>query len=262
MNEFGGVFPDTLEGMESLPGIGRSTAGAILSISMSQRHPILDGNVKRGLARYFGIRGYPGEAKIEARMWQLADACTPAQDVASYTQAIMDLGATVCVRSRPLCNACPVEKHCIARIKGLQSELPTRKIRKARPQRDAFALLVIRRDGAVLLEKRPETGLWGGLWAFPQFDERSLASQWLVERFGSVSEAQGEIYHHAFTHFDLALHPVIARIDAVAAMVADGDRHQWYDATRPSKIGLTKPVVDLIRQLVLPAPVVRQHSLL
>jgi len=262
VNEFGGVFPDTLEGMESLPGIGRSTAGAILAISMSQRHPILDGNVKRVLARYFGIRGYPGEAKIEARMWTLADACTPAHDVGSYTQAIMDLGATVCVRSRPLCNACPVATHCVARIKGLQSELPTRKLRKARPQRDAFAVLVIRPDGAVLLEKRPSSGLWGGLWAFPQFADRSLASQWLSERFGAVSEATGEIYHHAFTHFDLALHPVIARIDSVPAKVAEGAQQQWYDATQPAKIGLTKPVVDLIKRLVLPPEVVRQQSLL
>jgi len=262
VNEYGGVFPSTLDEMQSLPGIGRSTAGAILAISLSQRHPILDGNVKRVLTRYFGVRGFPGEAKIEAKLWTLADACTPANDVGSYTQATMDLGATVCVRSRPLCNACPVSKQCVARIKGLQSELPTRKLRKARPQRDAFAVLVIRNDGAVLLEKRPAAGLWGGLWAFPQFDEHSLASQWLNDRFGAVSEATSDIYHHAFTHFDLQLHPVIARVDSVPARIADGDEHRWYDATRPAKIGLTKPVVDLIRRIVLPPPVVRQHSLL
>jgi len=253
--EYGGVFPDTLDAMQSLPGIGRSTAGAILAISMAQRHPILDGNVKRVLTRYFGVRGYPGEAKIEATLWTLADACTPGDDVGSYTQAIMDLGATVCVRARPLCNICPVATLCVARAKGLQSELPTRKIRKARPQRDAFAVVVIRTDGAVLLEKRPTTGLWGGLWAFPQFDDRTLASQWLSERFGNVSEATSDIYRHAFTHFDLQLHPVIARVGSLPARIEEGDRHQWYDATQPAKIGLTKPVVDLIRRIVLPQPV-------
>ena len=274
--DYSGAFPDTLEGMQSLPGIGRSTAGAILGISMSQRHPILDGNVKRVLTRYFGISGFPGEAGVEKKLWELADACTPAHGVGNYTQAIMDLGATICVRSRPLCAACPVSESCVARSKGLQGVLPTRRIRKERPQRDAFAVLVIRKDGAVLLEKRPAAGLWGGLWAFPQFEDRTLASQWLNSRFGDVTEATAEIYHHGFTHFDLQLHPVIARIetssatlsvtgdvmgDIIFGQVADGDLHQWYDATRPSKIGLTKPVVDLIKRLVLPQPA-RQHSLL
>lgn len=258
VTEFGGAFPDTLEGMESLSGIGRSTAGAILAISMSQRHPILDGNVKRVLTRYFGIAGFPGEASIDRKLWELADACTPAQKLGDYTQAIMDLGATICVRSRPLCSACPVATHCVARQKGLQSVLPTRRIRKERPQRDAFAVLVIRHDGAVLLEKRPAAGLWGGLWAFPQFDDRALASQWLNERFGVVTEAMAEVYRHGFTHFDLQLHPLVARIDSPPARVEDGDLQQWYDATQPAKIGLTKPVVDLIRRLVLPEPA-RQH---
>ena len=259
--EYGGVFPDTLEGMQSLPGIGRSTAGAILAISRSQRHPILDGNVKRVLTRYFGIGGFPGEATVERKLWTFADACTPAGDVGSYTQAIMDLGATVCVRSRPLCSACHVSTHCVARQNGLQSVLPTRRVRKERPQRETFAVLVIRDDGAVLLEKRPAAGLWGGLWAFPQFDDRTRASQWLSERFGDVPEAMAEIYEHGFTHFDLQIHPVVARIGDMPAGISDGDIHRWYDATQPSQIGLTKPVVDLIKRLVTGEPD-RQHSLL
>ena len=259
--EYGGAFPDTLDSLQSLPGIGRSTAGAILAISMSQRHPILDGNVKRVLTRYFGVSGFPGEAAVEKKLWELAAACTPALGVGDYTQAIMDLGATICVRARPLCAACPVSKDCVAQQKGLQSILPTRRIRKERPQRDAFAVLVVRDDGSVLLEKRPAAGLWGGLWAFPQFDDRALASQWLQERFGGVTEAMSEIYRHAFTHFDLQLHPVIARIGAAPARISDGDLHRWYDATQPAKIGLTKPVVDLIKRLAGSDPA-RQHSLL
>jgi A/G-specific adenine glycosylase len=228
---------------------------------MSQRQPILDGNVKRVLTRYFGVRGFPGEAAVEKRLWELADACTPAAAVGHYTQAIMDLGATICVRSRPLCTACPVSKQCVAQRQGIQSELPTRRLRRERPQRAAVALLIIREDGTVLLEKRPAAGLWGGLWAFPQFDDRTVASQWLSERFGVVTEAAAEIYRHSFTHFDLQLHPVVARVGTSAARIEEGGVHQWYDASRPSRIGLTKPVVDLIGRLVAPAPA-RQQSLL
>lgn len=245
-----GVFPDTLDTVQALPGIGRSTAGAILAISMSQRHPILDGNVKRVLTRYFGVSGFPGEAAIERQLWQFADACTPASQVGHYTQAIMDLGATVCVRSRPACAACPVATDCVARQTGRQSELPTRKPRKTRPLRDAWPVLAIRDDGAVLLEKRPAAGIWGGLWAFPQFEEQRLASQWLTDRFGAVTVVSGDIYRHAFTHFDLHLHPLLARVTGMAHVVEEGDR-VWYDPRQPSKIGLTKPVVDLIRRLVL-----------
>ena len=131
--DHGGEFPDTLEAVQALPGIGRSTAGAILAISKSQRHPILDGNVKRVLTRYFGIQGFPGETAVERQLWSLADACTPAERVADYTQAIMDLGATVCVRSRPLCVVCPMHDSCVARREGMQALLPTPRPRKERP---------------------------------------------------------------------------------------------------------------------------------
>lgn len=253
VRDHGGVFPDTLATVQSLPGIGRSTAGAILAISMSQRHPILDGNVKRVLTRYFGVAGFPGEAKIERRLWELADACTPAQHAGDYTQAIMDLGATVCVRSRPLCAACPVTASCMARRQGRQSELPTRRPRKDRPLREAFAVLLLRDDGKVLLEKRPPTGLWGGLWAFPQFDAHVLASQWLSDRYGSVAPTRCETYVHGFTHFDLHLQPLLVPVTATSRGVQDDPRHLWYDPQQPSKIGLTKPVVELIRRLVLAA---------
>lgn len=251
--EYSGAFPTTLAEMQSLPGIGRSTAGAILAISMSQRHPILDGNVKRVLTRYFGVSGFPGESAIERKLWTLADACTPEQQVGNYTQAIMDLGATLCVRSRPLCPACPVAAGCVARQTGQQQELPTRRPRKERPLRESYATILIRDDGAVLLEKRPATGLWGGLWAFPQFEQRLLASQWLQQQGVDAASLQ-EPYRHAFTHFDLILHPLVARVDVAGSAVRDGDAYLWYDAQQPSKIGLTKPVVDLIQRHVLKCP--------
>ena len=197
--EHGGEFPQSIEAVQALPGIGRSTAGAILALSRSQRHPILDGNVKRVLARYFGIEGFPGEREVEKTLWSLADECTPAERVADYTQAIMDLGATLCVRSRPLCAACPLAEHCVARIEGRQSALPTPRPKKIRPQRTAYVVLMVRDDGAVLLERRPPAGIWGGLWTLPQFDERAAAQAWIVER-GTADRTDALPPYAAFIH--------------------------------------------------------------
>lgn len=261
--EHSGEFPETLTAVQALPGIGRSTAGAILALSRAQRHPILDGNVKRVLARYFGIAGFPGEQKIERELWRLAEACTPHDRIANYTQAIMDLGATVCVRSRPLCPVCPLHEHCVARIEDLQAALPTPKPKKARPQRTAHIVIAMNDAGAVLLERRPPAGIWGGLWTFPQFEDQSAASVWIEEWTGRedaearssssgpwpVPSGQQPPYHHSFTHFDLTLHPILLRVAAAPGFIADSDRHVWYDPRQPAKIGLAKPAVDLIRQL-------------
>jgi A/G-specific adenine glycosylase len=253
VQQHGGCFPESMVEVEALPGIGRSTAGAILALSMSQRHAIMDGNVKRVLARHYAIEGFPGEAAIERRLWELAEASTPHERVAHYTQAIMDLGATVCVRSRPLCGACPLAHTCLALKHGLQHALPTPRAKKERPQRLAVAVLAVRADGAILLERRPATGLWGGLWTFPQFDDREQAMHWLELRWPSRSSAQQRAvgaappYRHAFTHFDLLLQPLIMRVPDPPLAVAEVDRYAWYDPRQPAKIGLTKPAVDLMR---------------
>jgi A/G-specific adenine glycosylase len=246
--EQGGEFPETLEAVQALPGIGRSTAGAILALARSQRHPILDGNVKRVLARYFGIEGFPGEREVEKTLWSLADACTPAERVADYTQAIMDLGATLCVRSRPLCAACPLTEHCVARIEGRQSVMPAPRPKKIRPQRTAYVVLMVRADGAVLLERRPPVGIWGGLWALPQFDDREAIPLPLREAGQAGDATSLPPYFHSFTHFDLTLHPLLVRATPTQA-VADTDRYCWYEPRQPARIGLTKPTVDLIRAL-------------
>lgn len=248
----GGFFPDTLDAVQALPGIGRSTAGAILALSRSQRHAILDGNVKRVLTRYFGIEGFPGDAAVERELWLRAEHCTPHERVASYTQAIMDLGATVCMRSRPLCSNCPVHEHCVARIKSLQHVLPTPRPKKDRPQRKACALIVLRGDGAVLLEQRPPTGLWGGLWTFPQFEDAASALQWLHTRIAQNVDVDRALapYRHAFTHFDLTLQPWLVRASRLAASVGDTAGLIWYDRARPAEIGLTKPAVELMRKLL------------
>ncbi len=249
--EHGGEFPDTLEAVQALPGIGRSTAGAILAISQGRRHPILDGNVKRVLTRYFGVHGFPGETAVERRLWTLADSCTPAHRVADYTQAIMDLGATVCVRSRPLCVVCPMHESCVARREGMQAVLPTPRPRKERPSRMAFAAILRRADGAVLLERRPPTGIWGGLWTFPQFDEHAATIAWMEQHSAGEVVATRALppYSHSFTHFDLTLQPILGRNVRQSLALADGERYCWYDVAQPAKIGLAKPAVDLIRGL-------------
>lgn len=264
--DHGGEFPRTLEAVQALPGIGRSTAGAILALSRQQRHPILDGNVKRVLTRYFGIRGFPGERHVERELWALAERCTPYERVGAYTQAIMDLGATVCVRSRPSCATCPLREPCVARRDGLQSVLPEPRPKKRRPHRTAYALIAIRDDGAFLLERRPPTGIWGGLWTFPQFDDPASAATWwrggaafgvrIAESPGVSSTPGGaagggvllDPYRHAFTHFDLTLHPLVVTAVAHPA-TADEERYVWYHPASPARIGLAKPATDLIRQL-------------
>ncbi|MFL6551247.1 MAG: A/G-specific adenine glycosylase [Povalibacter sp.] len=246
----GSEMPRTLDAVQDLPGIGRSTAGAILSLSRGERHPILDGNVKRVLARYFGVEGFPGEPRVERMLWTLAERCTPTHRVDAYTQAIMDLGATVCVRSRPLCAVCPLQQRCTARIEHRQHVLPTPRPKKTRPSRTAHALIAMNASGAILLEQRPTPGLWGGLWMFPQFEDRDSLTAWLMTRIQTNAGAQQPLpaYHHAFTHFDLTLHPYLVRIEPHATEVSEPGR-LWYDPLLPAKVGLAKPAVDLIQAL-------------
>ena len=246
VNEFGGEFPLSIDAVQALPGIGRSTAGAILALSCEQHHAILDGNVKRVLARHFGIAGFPGEKRIEAQLWQLAEHCTPRERVAEYTQAIMDLGATLCTRVRPRCDDCPIMEDCIAHRDGSQSSLPTPRPKRERPARKAFVVVTIDESGAVLLERRPASGIWGGLWTFPQF-ETKVAAQNI---FGATIDSASPLppYRHAFTHFDLELQPLVLR-EFKSQGIADSDCYCWYDPASPPRIGLAKPVLDIIEQV-------------
>jgi A/G-specific adenine glycosylase len=254
MSQHGGQFPQDIQAVQALPGIGRSTAGAVLALAHGQRHAILDGNVKRVLSRYFAIHGHASLPPVERQLWALAQDCTPQQAVGAYTQAIMDLGATLCTRVRPQCPACPLREHCVARAEGLQQVLPTPRPRKARPQRTAYLLIVRRADGALLLEQRPPSGVWGGLWSFPQFEQRDAALQWLGLAPDTAVTSLAA-YEHAFTHFDLTLHGLVVEARA-AARVAESAQHLWYDPRQPARIGLAKPTLDLIDSLLAahPAP--------
>jgi A/G-specific adenine glycosylase len=239
-----GRFPETLDELMALPGIGRSTAGAILALSRNERYPILDGNVKRVLARYFGVDGYPGRPEVERRLWTLADACTPSDYVRDYTQAIMDLGATVCTRARPACLLCPLQADCVARLEHRQSECPRRTTHRA--AREAGRSLRPR-GFQVLLERRPPQGIWGGLWGLPEFPTHAHAVQWTRERLAGASVPEsGAPLAHAFSHFDLQIQPLHVRCQGKAEDLRDDDRYRWYDVREPLKIGLPKPIATII----------------
>ena len=249
-DEHGGVFPSDIEAVMALPGIGRSTAGAILAISAGIRHPILDGNVKRVLARFYAVDGAPDESATLETLWRLADDNTPANDVAVYTQAIMDLGATLCTRGKPRCDVCPVAADCRARIEGRQSELPAAKRKRAvRRQRHAF-MLVARRATEVLLVQRPPSGIWGGLWCLPEFDHRDAAEQFAVTTLANATLARAALpdIAHSFTHFDLVITPVVAKCRG-DARVRDGAA-LWYDLTHPARVGLPAPIKTLLGTLL------------
>jgi A/G-specific adenine glycosylase len=251
----GGEFPRTLDEVMALPGIGRSTAGAILALACGERHPILDGNVRRVLARYFGIEGDPGDAAVEQRLWALADACTPYERAAEYTQGIMDLGATVCSRSRPACLLCPVNPDCVARQWNRQDQLPAKRRRPRRTEREAWLVVARRGQRKVLVERRPPAGIWGGLWGLPEFPTRSHAEQWCREQLsGSSVPQRGEPLRHAFSHFDYEMRPLVVHCLGKAAGLRDDDRYRWYDVANPAKVGLPRPISTLIARVAVTSP--------
>lgn len=250
MEAHDGRFPETLEAVRALPGIGRSTAGAILALALDQRHPILDGNVKRVLSRLHAVPGWPGEGAVEKRLWALAEQHAPATRSADYTQAIMDLGATVCRRSRPLCDLCPVSSLCAARAAGRQAEFPAPRPKRARPLRQTRMLLLSDAQGAVLLERRPPQGVWGGLWCPPELGEASPA-EWADAVLGAQVNALPSLppVRHGFTHFELEIEPLRARLDTAPGASMEPDRWVWYNAGSPAKLGLAAIVSRLIDRL-------------
>lgn len=264
VQQYGGAFPQTVEQLAALPGIGRSTAAAIAAFSFGVRSPILDGNVKRVLARIFGIDGFPGDKRVETAMWALAESLLPAADEASndasddvrqregasvepivaYTQGLMDLGATLCVRSRPDCGRCPFAHACVANLTGRQRELPAARPRKAVPTRRTM-MLVLRSADQVLLEKRPPLGIWGGLWSLPEApDVDGLAARAAQLSGAPVVLAPLAPLAHTFTHFRLEIEPRLAQL-------VDEPRA----AARDAHTGTAWVRLDAIGDYGLPAPV-------
>jgi A/G-specific adenine glycosylase len=244
-----GYFPETLAELLTLPGIGLSTAGAILSIAFQKSHPILDGNVKRVLTRFNAISGWPGESAVNKKLWALSADFTPVQRVADYTQAIMDLGATVCTRRNPGCELCPVNEDCQARLTGNVSEFPTPKSSKKLPVKQLALLLLHNPTGHILLEKRPPFGIWGGLWSVPEFSCQDSAKDWcLTNSMPIINQHVLATKRHTFSHYHLDYTPVFIQTDAVTNSVMDTEQQLWCTAGHINTLGLPAPVKRLLQQ--------------
>jgi A/G-specific adenine glycosylase len=246
----GAVFPEEPDVLQTLPGIGRSTAAAIAALAFERRATILDGNVKRVLTRYFAVDGVPNERATEQRLWQHAEDCTPHTQIAVYTQAIMDFGATLCTRSRPLCMHCPVQRSCAALAAGRVHELPLPRRRLVRPTREVVMLLAVNAEGQVLLQRRPPRGIWGGLWTPPEFNDEAAATRFCEQTLGTspvVPQPLARV-HHGFTHFDLTITPLRVRCHAPIAVMEPTDA-LWYNARDPAPIGLPSPIAALLSRM-------------
>lgn len=249
--EYGGQFPQDPDLLQQLPGIGRSTAAAILAQAFAQRHAILDGNVKRVLCRYHGIHGWPGERKVQDLLWQFAEQHTPATHVVDYTQAIMDMGATLCTRTRPRCVDCPVNHDCYAHNQNCVSQLPTGKPRQSIPVRSTRMLVLRDAQGRVLLEKRPPSGIWGGLWSLPETSEESDLQTDCQQRWGLTIEAihAGIPFRHTFSHYHLDITPLYLQVKNPGFCVMEEDRWLWYNNALSERPGLPAPVTAILDQL-------------
>lgn len=251
MQEFNGVFPDNIDDLTRLPGIGRSTAGAILAIAFRKRAAILDGNVKRVLARYLAVNAVI-DRKIENKLWEVAQVLTPAERSADYTQAIMDLGATLCTRGKPACEVCPFVLNCAAHAEGIAELLPLKKERTEIPTRTA-TFLILRSGNDVLLEKRPPHGIWGGLWSLPQLEGNVSARE--IKKHVSTTlhlnvtniSAMRE-FQHIFSHYRLNIYPTVIDV-AAGAKVMDSTDQIWYNLSKPQAVGLPQPVAKILKSL-------------
>jgi len=248
MDLHGGDLPRDLDALQALPGIGRSTAGAILSQAWGDRAAILDGNVKRVLARLFGIEGWPGLPKVEKQLWTIAANLLPGARLADYTQAQMDFGATLCTRADPACAACPLREACVAHREGRTAELPHPKPGKPMPEREARMLLVEDDRGRVLLQRRPPTGVWAALWSLPEHADAAASRDWFDQHLaGDFARAQALApVLHGFTHYRLRILPM--RIADVRPRDAVGDNPglRWASRAELQAIGLPAPVRRLL----------------
>jgi A/G-specific adenine glycosylase len=244
-----GQWPNTVAELEQLPGIGRSTAGAIHSLATGQAAAILDGNVKRVLCRYYAIEGWPGKTQVHQRLWQLAEQLTPSSRADDYNQAMMDLGATVCTRRKPQCSECPLASGCIAYRTGQQQEFPHPKPKTSKPERYAcFAL--VQSGQKVLLEKRPSSGIWGGLWSLPQAESRQQLSDLLVPLLGQIEPQQTlQSFRHSFSHYHLHIEPIWFCLKS-APPIMDGTHFKWQDLNHLDRLGLPSPVLKLLQSLL------------
>ncbi len=251
VEDYDSTFPKTVEELASLKGIGRSTAGAIAALSMNVHAPILDGNVKRVLARHKAIEGWPEQTLVRNQLWEIATRLTPTQRVANYTQAMMDLGATVCTRTKPQCDTCPLADDCQARIRDLVRTIPGKKPKRILPVRETALFIVFNPAGEVLLEKRPPTGIWGSLYSFPETANPAQAPDLgPAVKLRAGPQQTLERLRHTFSHFHLDITPVIAHGEPRDA-AAEPSRWLWYPLDGSVEVGLAAPVKKIIKSLTV-----------
>ncbi len=241
--EYEGKFPTDFERVLALPGIGRSTAGAILSFSTQQRFPILDGNVKRVLSRFYEVEGWYGKKAVENTLWELADFNTPDQGVHTYTQAIMDFGATLCTRSKPSCSQCPLSAHCKAYANGRTAELPHGKPKTAKPTKTTYMLLIKNANDEFYLQQNPPSGIWGGLWCPPQVE--AITDPITLNSLKLEVLQTLPIYKHTFSHYHLQITPVMCRLKSNTQRTAESNE-TWYRLGSEQEFGLAAPVKKLL----------------
>jgi len=247
----GGVFPRALDEIQALPGIGRSTAAAIAAFAYGTRAAILDGNVKRVLARHFAVAGYPGERRVEARLWQIADEQLPPRAIGTYTQALMDLGATLCTRAKPACGDCPLATTCRALALGRVRDFPAPRPAKPVPTRATHMLLLVR-GGEVLLEKRPPTGIWGGMWSLPELADSAGVRAHCRSNYGcSIATPQTLApLAHAFTHFKLNVQPLLCRVEKLTSVAREAGQ-MWFSMEDALDAAIPVPVRKLLERLIV-----------
>jgi A/G-specific adenine glycosylase len=247
--ENNGELPADVEQLCDLPGIGRSTAGAIVAIAYNKQASILDGNVKRVLTRAFGVEGWPEQTQVKTQLWQLADRLTPELHVAEYTQAMMDLGATVCTRSNPSCPECPFSNSCVAFQSDSIDLYPGKKPKKSMPVKQVAMFMLQNKHNEVLLQKRPPTGIWGSLWSFPEAEKGSDQPDLLDTSIKVESSSKWPEVRHTFSHYHLDITPVHEIITTSKNTIMDSDRWLWYPLNKPLEVGLAAPVKKLLSQL-------------
>lgn len=247
LKEYRGQFPHDLQTLQALPGIGKSTAGAILAIAMKKHGVILDGNVKRVLARFCAIKDMTNEKKL----WEIAEHYTPENQIENYTQAMMDLGAMICTRTKPLCEKCPLEKFCIAHQTNCETEFPEKRAAKKIPTRKTYMLVMRDKNQSVLLEKRPSFGVWGGLWCFPQIDSLKMLEDTCHRKYDCkiITIKNLKKFRHTFSHFHLDITPILIDVIQSNQHIMEENMIIWYNKKHIGRLGIPKPVTKLLQQI-------------
>jgi len=249
VENFAGRLPRTVEQLCQLPGIGRSTAGAILSLGSEIPAAILDGNVKRVLTRYFAIDGWPDQPAVQRQLWQIAEQLTPSARVGAYNQAMMDLGATLCTRSEPKCGQCPLQQGCVALSQNAQQNYPTRKTKQQRPQKRTFMLVLQNQHQQVLLYKRANRGIWGGLWSLPEYDDVLAIAEICQMSFQCQLQQTVtlELIRHQFSHFELEINPIYCKVLSPRESVMESGQQVWYNIASATLMGIAAPIQRILQ---------------